>query len=194
MESLRKRIEQCIKIDDLLRKHLTVAAILREAFGNYDVNTVLVGGVAVQFYTQGHYATRDLDIITTYTDKINEVMAQLGFVKKGRVWVHTDDSGLIIDFPAGPLAGDWSRIQPVVMEDTCEIANLIAVEDIIIDRLLAVKYWSDSEEWVQFMMVAHYDDIDWSYCEQRAEFEDCTDVLHKMKTWAEATKEKLDEE
>ena len=192
MEKLKVRLAQCGQIDDLLKKHLTVAGILREAFAQHDVNIVIVGGAAVQFYTQGHYATRDLDIITTYTDKLNEIMPRLGFQKKGRVWVHAEDASLIVDFPAGPLAGDWFRVQPVIMEDTGEITNIIAIEDIIIDRLLAVKYWSDSEEWVQFMMVAHFDEIDWAYCEQRAKTEDCADILCKMRKWAEDTKQMLD--
>ncbi len=32
---------------------------------------------------------------------------------------------------------------------------------------------------------AHFDDIDWEYCERRAKEEDCQQMLAKMKAWAD---------
>ncbi|MEN6414772.1 MAG: hypothetical protein ABFC84_18700 [Veillonellales bacterium] len=88
-----------------------------------------------------------------------------------------------VDFPGSPLGGSWDKVLPVEL-DSGDIVYVISIEDIIVDRILAVKYWGDSEEWAQYMMAAHYDDIDWEYCFKRADKELCLDGLEKMKKWS----------
>lgn len=191
MERLRERLVACRAMTDILQKQLTVASIICDAYNKYGVTPVVVGGLAVEFYSLANYLTRDIDMIVPGDEHTNEVMLELGFTKRGSsTWFLQQDPTIIVDFPASPLAGSWDKVIPVEME-AGHVVYIIAVEDIIIDRILAIAFWNDPEEWAQFIMAAHYDDIDWEYCERRAKEEDCREIFTKAKTWADEHRKDL---
>ena len=130
-----------------------------------------------------NYLTMDIDLIATTPEYIKQVMLSLGFKSSGGTWYLPGHPKVIVEFPPGPLAGSWERIQPVTMPDGT-VVNVIGLEDIIIDRALAATYWSDSPEWVSFLMVAHYHDIDWDYLLIRACEESCSETIEKCRAWA----------
>lgn len=57
----------------------------------------------------------------------------------------------------------------------------------------ATKYWQDlsSKEWAIYLMVAHYDKIDWSYCEKMAAEKQVSDLLQEIKKEAQNLRWKL---
>jgi hypothetical protein len=57
------------------------------------IETILVGGAVAAIYSEGAYKSGDLDLVLkTYVDgKITEVMASIGFYKKGgRHYIHPE--------------------------------------------------------------------------------------------------------
>ena len=192
MEELKKRLIECRNIQDRLQKQMTAAGVISEAFKKYKLTPVVVGGLAVEFYTLSSYLTQDIDMVIPGDAGANEIMPVLGFKKCDNVWVHEQDPTIIVDFPPSPLGGAWDKVLPVEL-DSGEVVYIISIEDIILDRTLAVKYWGDSDEWAQYMMAAHYDDIDWSYCIKRAEEELCLDIFQKIKEWAEKHRQAFEE-
>ncbi|SDE51508.1 hypothetical protein [Sporomusa acidovorans] len=184
MERLREKLLNCKVIKDALQKQMMVAGIISEAFKQHKLTPVVVGGLAVEFYTLSSYLTQDIDMVIPGDAYASEIMPVLGFRKCNNAWVFEQDPTIIVDFPPSPLGGSWDKVLPVELESG-EIVYMISVEDIIIDRVLAVKYWGDPEEWAQYMMAAHYDDIDWDYCLKRADDEVCLEVFNKLKVLAE---------
>ena len=191
MDQLRLMLQQLPQNKPLLELQLTVAGVISEAFKMFGEIPVVVGGSAVEFYTLGNYTTRDIDMIVEYPEYIKTVMTGLGFCYEAGTWYLPANPSIVVEFPKGPLAGDSKRIQPVQLPNK-HTAYLISLEDIIIDRTLAAKYWTDgSEEWVRFMMVAHYDEIDWKYLRQVAKQELCLDTLERARNWARNKRKKL---
>lgn len=191
MDQLKSMLQTLPDNRPLLELQLKVAGIITEAFKPFNLKPVVVGGSAVEFYTMGSYTTRDIDLIIDEPGEIKQVMVGLGFQNDSGTWYLPANPALIVEFPKGPLAGDWERVQPVQLPDN-HTAYLISLEDIIIDRTLAAKYWTDgSEEWVRFMMVAHYDEINWKYLRQTAKRELCLDTMEKARNWARKQRKKL---
>ena len=184
METLTHWLKNLPPVKSASEKQLCVAGIIAEAFRPFQVHPVVVGGAAVEFYTLGNYTTKDIDLIVEEPEYIKEVMLALGFHNDHGTWFLPDNPEIIVEFPKGPLAGDWKKVQPVTLPHG-HTAYLIALEDILIDRTLAAKYWTDgSEEWVRFMMAAHYEEIDWKYLRQIALRELCLDTLERARNWA----------
>ena len=50
MEILRERLSKCKAIQEILQEQMTVAGIISEAFKQYKLTPVVVGGLAVEFY------------------------------------------------------------------------------------------------------------------------------------------------
>ena len=191
MNELRLMLQQLPKNKPILELQLTVAGVISEAFKTFGVIPVVVGGSAVEFYTLGNYTTRDIDMIVEDPEYIKSVMTKLGFLNDAGTWYLPHNPSIVVEFPKGPLAGDRKRIQPVQLPNN-HTAYLISLEDILIDRTLAAKYWTDgSEEWVRFMMVAHYDEIDWKYLRNVAKQELCLDTLERARSWARNKRKKL---
>ena len=191
MSELKRLLKQLPNNKPLLELQLTVAGIISEAFKEFGVIPVVVGGSAVEFYTLGNYTSRDIDMIVEEPEHIGSVMTGLGFCHDAGTWYLPEKPSIVVEFRKGPLAGDKKRVQPVQLPDD-HTAYLISLEDIIIDRTLVAKYWTDgSEEWVRFLMVAHYDEIDWKYLRHVAKQELCLDTLDKARNWARSKRKKL---
>ena len=183
MEQVHQRLASAIRFQDPLERQMAIASVICSELANYGTRTVVVGGSAVEFYTMANYLTMDIDLIATTPEYIKQVMLSLGFKSSGGTWYLPEHPKVIVEFPPGPLAGSWERVQPVTMPDGT-VVNVIGLEDIIIDRALAATYWTDSPEWVRFLMVAHYHDIDWGYLLLRAKEELCSETIEKCRVWA----------
>ncbi len=162
-----------------LEAQLRVSAILNRLLTQLAAPVVVVGGSAVSFYTGGAYLSRDVDLVTDAPDpRIAEILERVGFTRKDGAWVH-GAVDVVVDFPAGPLAGDTSR---VVRVDTPEgPVGVIGLEDLLIDRLNAVVHWNDSEarEWC-IAMVALHGELDLDYLRRRAAAEEVAEALRAL--------------
>lgn len=138
---------------------------------------VIVGGSAVEFYTAASYMTKDIDFIAKDDFQIAKIMTSLGFsIGEGYTWFHPDTS-VVVEFPKPPLLGDISRVTEVKTE--YGVAEIIGVEDIILDRLKGREFWQDNNELPKMMIYSHYDSIDFVYLRKQAEYELVSDVLEK---------------
>lgn len=150
-----------------LERHLVLAAVLTELLEPVGLLPVVVGGSAVQFYTAGVYATRDLDIVVNGMEKVADVLRRLGFEQIGASFRHPEVP-LVVDLPPEPLAGDPDRITEVEVDGSK--AYVIGVEDLVLDRLKAYVYWRDQDSLdaaVQ-VLVAQRERIDWTYLRRQA--------------------------
>lgn len=103
---------------------------------------VLVGGAAVEIYSNSEINTGDFDIVTARQDALEEVLRRHGFVRPSgpgkalRGWIHPDIS-LGFEVVADRLLdgnADRARITLIDMGADGEVA-IISVEDMIADRV-----------------------------------------------------------
>lgn len=121
--------------------------------------------------------TKDIDFIAKDDFQIAKIMTSLGFsIGEGYTWFHPDIS-VVVEFPKPPLLGDISRVTEVKTE--YGVAEIIGVEDIILDRLKGREFWQDNNELPEMMIYSHYESIDFVYLRKQAEYELVSDVLEK---------------
>ena len=121
--------------------------------------------------------TKDIDFIAKDDFQIAKIMTSLGFsIGEGYTWFHPDIS-VVVEFPKPPLLGDISRVTEVKTE--YGVAEIIGVEDIILDRLKGREFWQDNNEIPEMMIYSHYESIDFVYLRKQAEYELVSDVLEK---------------
>lgn len=166
MEQLKKDLLDVLIIEDSIKRRIGIVAILTEALKPLNIIPVIVGGFAVELWTMGKYATLDVDLIADGINYHSSVLYELGFENKGGVWRYPE-SDIVIEFPKAPLDGDYTRLQPLQF-DKYQL-YVLGIEDIILDRVSAAKHWKDqsSREWATYLMAAHYDRIDWEYCDSK---------------------------
>ena len=163
----RSDLEQVNSEPDPLTRRLLLVGLLTKELEPQGIKPVIVGGQAVEFYTVGGYATKDIDLVSPRADAIGDILVKWGFGKEGRFWFN-DDLGISIEVPSAVLAGDMDK-GTVVEIDNLKV-YVIGIEDIIIDRMNAFVHWksSDDRAWAKELMMLNKDDIDWNYLEKRA--------------------------
>jgi len=129
-----------------------LAGIIAEHLQLHGIEVVLVGGLAVEIYTENLYLTKDIDMVNTNYQppkQIHAAMAELGFHKQGRVYVN-NTSDISVEFPSAPLSvGDElikSTTHAVVANKSIPI---LKVEDVVKDRLAAFIHWKDQQSLIQ---------------------------------------------
>jgi predicted nucleotidyltransferase len=185
-ERLRELIKKATLKQDKLEKQIYLAAAISSAFEKKGIQSVLVGGAVVEYYTAGEYTTVDIDMILPPLEKreIENVMEGLGFERfeDYRHWLHPHIP-IPVEFPPGPLQIGHLLVQEVNEIEIEKVKlKILKVEDILLDRLIMAQEWKDLQAQVQaeMLMYAHYSEIDWSYVHQKSTLLGILKLLQKI--------------
>jgi hypothetical protein len=144
-----------------------LAALICEALKNEGLSVTLSGGACAEIYSNKKYVTGDLDFVVNYmwpgNDKIiKKVMAVLGFVKNGRIYLNENDSvAYSVEFPPGPLSiGEENQIVPVEITLKTGNLSLLSATDSTKDRLTGYFYGNDTQCLEQALMICQMNDVE----------------------------------
>jgi len=128
---------------------------------------VLVGGAAVELYTDGAYTTGDIDLVGAVNPPLQRALESAGFTRHGRHWIH-DRTQTFVEFPGESLG---SHEEAGWLEVRGRRVWIVSIEDLLVDRLGAWEYWASSVDAVNAWALwrAHRDRIDRDRLEARVE-------------------------
>ena len=163
------------------RQMLMTALITRVLEDRGHPAPVLVGGLALSYYTREVYFTADIDLAYVDRDALDAALRELAFVKKGRYWVH-EGLDLAVEALASGLAGEDAPRETVEIEGGLRCV-VIGLEDLIIDRMNACKHGQSQVdcEMAELLIVRYREELDWAYLEQRAALQE-NDTLAELRT------------
>ena len=165
---LRRRVDALGGEPDLLRRRLVALGALTARLAPEGLEPILVGGLALELYTDGGYATKDVDLALARTPEVDRAFADLGFEKKGRFWIRPDlDLYFEAPAPAGLPGETAPRLELLI--DGLRVV-VLGVEDLLIDRLRASVHWKSTEDarWSERLVALHRERMDWSYLRSKA--------------------------
>ncbi|MFU8890627.1 MAG: helix-turn-helix domain-containing protein [Anaerosomatales bacterium] len=138
---------------------------------------IVVGGHAVEFWTAGGYATADIDLVGA-TEPVAEVLSAWGFIREGRHW-YDEHLGLVVEVPGARLSED-ERAHVATVQLAGFTAQILGLEDLVIDRLNACVHWSDQEScmWAEALLAIPFE-LDVEYLRRRAGEEDVKERLEE---------------
>lgn len=129
---LRTELERALALEDETERKLAVAAVVHQAVQPLGFRAVVIGGLAVEFWTQSEYTTADIDLYLPHSPAIDDALAGLGFTKQGRHWV-LEGHDVFVEAPAS-VPRESEEVYEVALA-TGAVAIVLAVEDVIVDRL-----------------------------------------------------------
>ena len=169
---------------DLLERAMKLSGLITTLFQRHGFSLVVVGGSAVEFYTEGGYMSGDIDFCRKSLKAIpprlmQEIIAQLGGKGVARSWIVC---GLCVDF-LGILETE-SILPNHELETPYGTVRVIPPELALVERIL-IAYYPQSQELLvtaRKMMVAALNDSDfnWNEAERLAALPDFG-VLEEMK-------------
>lgn len=143
---------------------------------------VLIGGLALSYYTREVYFTSDIDLAYADREALDAVLKSLDFVKKGRFWIQ-DELDMAVEVPTDELVDEKSPLESVELDFGLHCV-IIGVEDLLIDRLNACKHWNSQIDCeMAELLIAHYGkELDWTYLTRKAELPE-NDTLSELMTF-----------
>lgn len=179
--------------DPVQRRAVFMAVFSREMQRRTGRMPIIVGGEALEIYTQGGYSTGDMDIKAP-KEEAERLLREMGFARKGRLFVNAG-LGLYVDWlgeslEEGPEAE--ARTNLVELGGGLSV-RVVSFEDLLIDRLLAAASWGDKDSrlWAESLYkVARKGGfaLDYEYLRRRAEAEGVEGELESLLSAAEDVK------
>ena len=174
-------------VADVLERRIMLMALLGHEMEAMSLaRPFVVGGHAVEFYTSGGRQTHDIDMKGSH-DAVVDILSAWGFCKvegPGTKFVHRDPGlDLAVHWLGdGPQAPFESRDRAVDIMVASMPVTFIGPEDLVIDRLAAVKFWKSSDDriWAKAILQSAQAGgmgIDRDYLSRRAADEDVADLL-----------------
>lgn len=188
LNNLKSLLRKAAAEKKLARRGVKIAAVIAEALRQIGDDPVLVGGAAVEFYTDGNYSTKDIDMIAMGGPSLWKVMEELGFKRQGKDFIHSG-LNIYIEFPSDAL-------NPDEKSDLIEIdgipLKIISIEDLIVDRLVAYQFWKSSIDGLNAIFLLELGKGDMQRVRERAEAREVQDALNRvLKIYEEAYRKKL---
>lgn len=170
---------------NLLERAVKLAGLITALFAERGFHLVVVGGSAVEFYTEGGYMSGDIDFCRKTFKAIpprlmQEVAESLGGKGLGRNWLIC---GLYVDI-LGPLESETVKSERVLQTPYGEV-RMIAPELALVERILYAEQDAECLPSAKQMMVAAIADdaFDWAEAERLADLRDfkVLDQLQKLR-------------
>jgi hypothetical protein len=155
-----------------------LAAWFQGLYGGKSV-PVLVGGAAVELYTGGAYTTGDLDFVGAVPDSVARNLAQAGFRKEGRHWIH-ERGQVFIELPGSSLqAGETTAL----LEVGGDRILTVGPEALIVDRLASWKFWKVRADGINAYLIwkARNKELDLKLLAELARARDLADALDSLR-------------
>jgi hypothetical protein len=114
---------------------LEVAAVVEAVAAPLGIRPVVVGGVAVYFWTASdEFLTRDIDVVMEVPEQLADRLAQLGFVRTadGRHW-SLEGTDVFLEAPSARL--DQGAMVATVELPSGRTASVLSRVDVLLDRL-----------------------------------------------------------
>lgn len=129
------------------------AAVVHQLEKHY-ISCVLVGGACVSIYTEEQHVSHDLDFISPYShEAITNALAEIGFQKEGRYFVHPQ-SKMYVEFPSGPIAiGHQLPVKPEGQIKAKNTVKMYSPTQCVMDRLAAWFHWNDRRSLIHALWV-----------------------------------------
>ncbi len=163
--------------NELKRKMLLVGFITKKL--EQKVYVYLVGGQAVETYTAGQFTTGDIDITTTDRNETEVILARLGFHRMGMIWLNSK-LGMAVH-----IVGSYpNRSEKITTINVGRFkVRVVGPEDLIIDRLVAAKFWKSERDGEQAFALFNVfrKRLDLPYLRKRGKGENVQDMLTRLK-------------
>lgn len=173
IDQLKTELMVAAKLKSRAERAVSIAAVIAEALRTVGQDPILVGGAAVEFYTQGGYTTADIDLVVSGGPDLIRIMKELGFKRLGKDFVD-EQRKIYIEFPSRALK---ENEESLVLQLGSKTLRIISIEDLIVDRLNAYKFWRSEIDGVNALLLLELGDVDLTRLEKRSKEEEVADAL-----------------
>jgi len=139
------------------------SALLAKESGLGTNGMTVVGGSAIEIYTEGDYVSEDLDLVVDSRVSVTDVLKRWGFRDHGKGW-SKDEWALFVDPMQQPDSG--SRRLSQIIATSVGSFRIASVEDLIIRRVRESIAWPNRQvafSHAVLLVERSGSNLDWDY-------------------------------
>lgn len=173
----RRDLEAALALENETERKLAVVSLIDQLVQLIEWRAIVIGGLAVEFWTHGAYATTDIDLYLPHGPAVDDLLAELGFRKEGRHWV-LPDAQIFVEAPASFPAEEEEVVEVELRSGY--LVPVLSIEDVVIDRLHQFVSGGHSEVVEQGVALLAAMEIDYPRLIARAKNEGLGDALVEL--------------
>lgn len=175
---LKDELREAAAIEEPTERLLEAAAIISEALADLDVQPVVVGGLALAYWSDSEFQTGDIDVLMPRAPELNERLEALGLERKGRDWTLV---GYDVAFEA-----PGETLEPGDQAELVELASgrrvlVLSLEDMLLWRLREWVHWQIASGFQQAAHLLIAEPLDVARLDQRAVEEGLAHALAELR-------------
>lgn len=162
------------------RKIRAFGALLGRESGLGAEGLTIVGGSALEVYTEGEYASDDLDVVASDRKRLERTLQGWGFRNRGMYWVSDRLPFLMQVVGSYDRAG---RTHSLVFSTPHGRVRVTSLEYVLVKRLVEARYWTRPEAYAEALLGARRNTgrIDWDHLQTLAAQESVGDMVDEFR-------------
>jgi hypothetical protein len=182
LAELREALSAAARIEDQTERLLEGAAIITAALADLGVEPVVVGGLAVAYWSRSRYTTGEIDFLMPKRDDVIERLESLGFQQAlPRHWVFEET--IAFEAPGAQL-DEGDEAEPVTLASGRTVL-LLSIEDMVLWRVREFLHWKDSRGFRHVLYMLGSPRLDRQRLERRAQETGLHAALNSIDAMAE---------
>jgi hypothetical protein len=165
---LKSELLEAAAIEEPTERLLEAAAIISEAFTDLPVEPVVVGGLALAYWSGSEFQTGDIDVLMARIPELNTRLEALGLERTGREW--TLQGGDVIFEAPGEALEPGDEAKRVELPSGRRVL-VLSLEDMLLWRLREWVHWQIASGFQQAAHLLIAEPLDAVRLDRRAEEE-----------------------
>jgi hypothetical protein len=170
-------LAEALALENETERKLAVVSLIDRQVQRIEWRAIVIGGLAVEFWTRGAYSTTDIDLYLPHGPAVDDLLAELGFQRQGRHWV-IPEHDLFIEAPAS-FPAESEEVYEITLRSGYRVL-LLSLEDVLIDRLHQFVSGGHRDVASQALSLLGAEDLDRERLEERAEEEGLASALRAL--------------
>lgn len=133
MPDQRAELDRALALENATERKLAVVAVIDGQMQLIDFRAIVIGGLAVEFWTRGAYATTDIDLYLPHGPAVLQLLGPLGFERRGRHYV-LPGSDVFVEAPGPSFPAESEEVYEVTLLSGF-VVPLLSPADVLVDRL-----------------------------------------------------------
>lgn len=179
LAKLAAELRGAATIDNPTDRLLEVAGIVSDAVRDLGCEPVVVGGLALAYWSDSTFLTADIDVVMPRPAELSQRLEALGFQRHGREWV-LDPHGISFEAPS-------ERLEPGDRPERARLPSgrqllVLSAEDLLLWRLREWVHWGAVSGFRQAAHLLVTDVVDPARLDRRADDEGLTLALATLRS------------
>jgi hypothetical protein len=178
VEDPRAELERALALENETERKLAVVAVIDGEMQRIGFRAVVIGGLAVEFWTRGMYSTSDIDLYLPHGPAVLQLLEPLGFERRGRHYVLPEQE-IFVEAPGPSFPAESEDVYEVTLRSGF-VVPVLSTADVLVDRLHQFVAGGHADVVEQAVALLGADELDRAQLEARVDEEGLRSALGEV--------------